>query len=43
MDKENMMAYLDWSKSKDDRIEAHVVAETRDDPLRSKRRGVSDI
>lgn len=43
MDKEEMMAYLDWSKAEDDRIEAQVAAELRDDPAARRRRGVKDI
>lgn len=27
------MAYLDWSKAEDDRIEAQVLAEIEDNPL----------
>ena len=38
-----MMAYLDWSKAEDERIEAQVVHEMGDNPLANKRRGVKDI
>ena len=41
--KEEMMAYLDWSKAEDDRIEMQVVAEMGDNPPGSKRKGVGDI
>ncbi|KID59566.1 hypothetical protein MAN_10610, partial [Metarhizium hybridum] len=41
--KEEMMAYLDWSKQEDDRIEAKVAAEIRDDPAAWKRRGVKHV
>ena len=36
------MAYLDWSKSEDDRIEAQVAAEIEGNPF-STRRGVQEI
>ena len=38
-----MMAYLDWSKAEDERIEAYVAAEMREDPAAKKRRGVKHI
>jgi hypothetical protein len=41
--KEEMMAYLDWSKAEDERIEAQVVAEIGDNPFGSNRRGMDDI
>ena len=41
--KEEMMAYLDWSKAEDDRIEAKVARELGDNPLGTGRRGVADI
>jgi hypothetical protein len=41
--KEEMMAYLDWSKAEDERIEAYVAAEMREDPAAKKRRGVKHI
>lgn len=37
------MAYLDWSKTEDERIEGKVAAEMRDDPAAKKRRGVKHI
>ncbi|KAG6989724.1 PKS-NRPS hybrid synthetase [Fusarium oxysporum f. sp. conglutinans] len=40
--KEEMMAYLDWSKAEDDRIEAQVL-EVGSDPMRNGRRGVKKI
>ena len=36
------MAYLDWSKAEDERVEAVVAKELRDNPLAS-RRGLKDI
>jgi hypothetical protein len=41
--KEEMMAYLDWSKAEDERVEAQVAEEMGDDPLANRRRGVKDI
>ena len=41
--KEETMAYLDWSKAEDERVEAVVVEELRDNPLASRRRGMKDI
>ncbi|KAL9561263.1 hypothetical protein ACKAV7_014618 [Fusarium commune] len=40
--KEEMMAYLDWSKAEDDRVEAQVAAEMEGNPF-SKRRGMREI
>jgi hypothetical protein len=40
--KEEMMAYLDWSKAEDDRVEAQVAAEMEGNPF-SSRRGMGDI
>jgi hypothetical protein len=37
-----MMAYLDWSKAEDDRIEAQVL-EVGSDPMRNGRRGAKEI
>lgn len=37
-----MMAYLDWSKAEDDRVEAQVAAEMESNPF-SSRRGMRDI
>ena len=41
--KEEMMAYLDWSKAEDDRIEAQVANEMGQNPLANRRRGVKEI
>jgi hypothetical protein len=41
--KEEMMAYLDWAKAEDERIEAQVAEEIGDNPLANSRRGVKDI
>jgi hypothetical protein len=41
--KEEMIAYLDWSKAEDERIEAQVAEEMGDHPLANRRRGVKDI
>jgi hypothetical protein len=41
--KEEMMAYLDWSKSEDDRIDGLVYREVRDNPFGTGRRGVDSI
>ncbi|KAL2019068.1 hypothetical protein VTK56DRAFT_10099 [Thermocarpiscus australiensis] len=41
--KEEMMAYLDWSRSEDDRIEALVAQEREHEPFDTGRRGVDDI
>ncbi|KAJ3455461.1 hypothetical protein MRS44_016943 [Fusarium solani] len=41
--KEEMMAYLDWSKAEDERMEAQVAKEMGDNPLTNKRRGVKEI
>ncbi len=40
--KEEMMAYLDWDKAEDDRVEAMVAAEMESNPF-SKRRGMREI
>jgi len=40
--KEEMMAYLDWDKAENDRIEAQVAAEMERSPF-SSRRGVQEI
>jgi hypothetical protein len=40
---EEMMAYLDWDKAEEDRIEAAVLGEIGDNSLGSERRGVGDI
>lgn len=36
--KEEMIAYLDWSKQEDDWVEVKVAAEIRDDPAVTTRR-----
>lgn len=41
--REEMMAYLDWSKAEDERVEDVVAKELRDHPSGSKRRGMKDI
>lgn len=41
--KEEMMSYLDWSKTEDERVEVLVAKEMGDNPLGGKRRGVKDI
>jgi hypothetical protein len=40
--KEEMMAYLDWTKAEEDRIEAQVAAQMEGNPF-SNRRGMDDI
>lgn len=37
------MAYLDWSKAEDERIEPQVAEEMGDNPLANKRKGVKEI
>lgn len=37
------MAYLDWSKAEDDRVEARATKELGDNPLANRRRGMKDI
>jgi hypothetical protein len=37
-----MMAYLDWSKAEEDRVEALVAAEMEGNPF-SRRRGMREI
>lgn len=37
------MAYLDWSKAEDERVEALVAKEMGDNPLASRRRGMEHI
>jgi len=41
--KEEIMAYLDWSKAEDDRIEAQVLRELKSNPMETRRRGVKGI
>ena len=40
--KEEMMAYLDWDKAEEDRVEAVVAAEMKNNPF-SNRRGMNEI
>ncbi|GAB0139084.1 putative transposase [Epichloe bromicola] len=41
--KEEMMAYLDWSKAEDERVEKQVAQEMGENPLASRRRGMKEI
>lgn len=41
--REEMMAYLDWSKAEDERVETLVAKELADNPLGNIRRGVQDV
>jgi hypothetical protein len=41
--KEEMMAYLDWSRSEDSRVEAQVMLESGDNPMATGRRGMRDV
>ncbi|KID81747.1 transposase [Metarhizium guizhouense ARSEF 977] len=41
--KEEMMAYLDWSRAEDERVEALVAKEMGNNPLASRRRGMKHI
>jgi hypothetical protein len=41
--KEEMMAYLDWSKAEDNRVEARVSKEMGGNPLANRRRGMKEI
>lgn len=41
--KEELMAYLDWNKAEDERIEAQVAREIESNSFASRRRGVQDI
>ncbi|KAJ6436941.1 hypothetical protein O9K51_10477 [Purpureocillium lavendulum] len=41
--KEEMMAYLDWSRAEDERVEAQIAEEMGNNPLANKRRGMKDI
>jgi len=41
--KEEMMAYLDWYRAEEERIEALVLAEIGDNPFDSNRRGAGDV
>ena len=40
---EEMVAYLDWSKAKDNCIDAQVAREMKGNPLGRERRGVGEI
>lgn len=37
-----MIAYLDWSKSEDDRVDKQVFAEVEENPFNTGRRGIDD-
>jgi hypothetical protein len=41
--KEEMIAYLDWNKAEDKRVEARVAEEIRKDRLTNRRRGMNAI
>ncbi|KAF4465100.1 mutator-like element transposase [Fusarium albosuccineum] len=41
--KEEMMAYLDWNKAEDDRVEAQVAADMESNPFSAGRRGMGRI
>ena len=41
--KEEMMAYLDWSKAEDERVEAQVAQEMGDKPFTNKRRSMKGL
>ncbi|KAK4069807.1 hypothetical protein Purlil1_13645 [Purpureocillium lilacinum] len=41
--KEEQMAYLDWSRAEDERVEAQVAREMGDNPLANTRRGMKEI
>ena len=41
--KEEMMAYLDWNKAEDQRVEAQIMEEMGDNPLANTRRGTAEI
>ena len=41
--KEEMTAYLDWSRAEDVRIDAQVAEELGDNPFGNYRRGVDEI
>jgi hypothetical protein len=38
-----MMAYLDWAKAEDERVERQVAREMDDSPLANRRRGLKEI
>ena len=37
------MAYLDWAKAEDERVERQVAQEMGDNPLANRRRGMKEI
>jgi hypothetical protein len=41
--KEEVMAYLDWTKAEDERAESRVAKEMGDNPLSNQRRGMADV
>ncbi|GKU08048.1 unnamed protein product, partial [Fusarium langsethiae] len=41
--KEEMMAYLDWTRVEDERVERVVAQEMGDNPLANRRRGMKEI
>ncbi|KAL3952881.1 hypothetical protein ACCO45_012824 [Purpureocillium lilacinum] len=41
--KEEQMAYLDWGRAEDERVEAQVAREMGDNPLANTRRGMKEI
>ncbi|CCF38639.1 hypothetical protein CH063_09681 [Colletotrichum higginsianum] len=41
--KEEMMAYLDWDKAEQERVDELAVAEEGDNPFLNSRRGMGDI
>jgi hypothetical protein len=41
--KEEMMAYLDWGKAEDERVEARVAEEIGNNPLANRQRGIKEI
>jgi hypothetical protein len=41
--KEDMMAYLDWSKAEEMRVESQIAEERENEPFDTGRRGVAEI
>lgn len=41
--KEEMMAYLDWNRAEQERVDQLVAVEAGENPFRNKRRGMGDI
>lgn len=41
--KEEMMAYLDWDRAEEVRVDELVIAEEGENPFRNSRRGMGDI